>query len=441
MKFRWDNRYLHWGVTAFLVIAASMVFYYGFFQIKSLLTGVRFLFHILAPIVYGAGIAYILTSPVNYFETKLILPFFRKKGIEFKKKGRRIIRWICVLFSIILMFIVIYSFVMLLLPQLVDSVTTLINNIPRYAVISERWIYSFIEKHGWEMQKETQDLLEATPKQLQNFLSTSILPQMQEILKNLSSGIFDLMIFLKNFLIGAIVSIYILADKEVFIAKSKMILYSCMPSKWASAVIHSMRFTDNTFSGFINGKLLDSAIIGILCYIVTTIMKMPYSLLVSVIVGVTNVIPFFGPYLGAIPSAFLILLVNPVKCLYFVIFIVILQQFDGNILGPKILGESTGLSSFMVIVAILLGGGLFGVPGMFLGVPVCAVIYAMVWAMISTSLQKKEMPAKMEDYCNIDCLDEETNQPIRLQETVHTDTVKKPEFRWKKSKNCKGIKK
>ena len=433
MKFRWDNRYLHWGVTAFLVIAASMVFYYGFFQINSLLNGIHFLFRILAPIIYGSAIAYILTFPVNFFENKVIIPMFEKKGIVFQKKGRSVIRWICVLFSIFLMFVIIYAFVMLLLPQLVESITSLINNIPRYAAISEKWLYSIIEKHGWEMQEETQELLEATPKQLQNFLSTSILPQLQEILKNLSSGLFDLVIFLKNFLIGAIVSIYMLVDKEIFIAKSKMIMYSVLPSKWANAIIHSMRFTDNTFSGFINGKLLDSAIIGVLCYIVISIMKMPYALLISVIVGVTNVIPFFGPYLGAIPSAFLILLVNPLKCLYFVIFILILQQFDGNILGPKILGNSTGLSSFMVIVSILLGGGLFGIPGMFLGVPICAVLYAMVWAMISSSLQKKEMPAKMESYLNIDCLSETTHQPVPMPENA-SRTARRSEKKEKKKR-------
>ena len=152
-----------------------------------------------------------------------------------------------------------------------------------------------------------------------------------------------------------------------------MMVYAILPHKWANMLIRVMRFTDKTFGGFIYGKLLDSAIIGILCYIGTTILNLPYALLVSVIVGVTNVIPFFGPYIGAVPSAVLILLVNPIQCIYFVIFILLLQQFDGNFLGPKILGGSTGLSSFMVIVAILVGGGLFGIFGMFVGVPACAI--------------------------------------------------------------------
>ena len=250
---------------------------------------------------------------------------------------------------------------------------------------------------------------------------------MQEMLKNVSMGVFDVLIFLKNFLIGGIISIYVMADKEIFIAKSKMVIYAIMPGNWASSVIHSMRFTHQAFGGFISGKILDSAIIGVLCYIGTTLLDMPYAILVSVIVGVTNVIPFFGPYIGAVPSGLLILLVNPMKGLYFVIFILILQQFDGNILGPKILGESTGLSSFMVIVAILIGGGLFGIPGMIAGVPVCAVIYAALWNLIGKSLDDKNLPDELKDYTEIDCLDEETGQalpmpaPVKKKNKDHTE--------------------
>jgi predicted PurR-regulated permease PerM len=189
--------------------------------------------------------------------------------------------------------------------------------------------------------------------QAQDYLTTTILPQLQAMLKNISAGVFDLLIFLKNFLIGAIVSIYLMVDKEEFVAKSKMLTFVILPNRWANFLIHAMRFTSKTFGGFISGKLLDSAIIGVLCYIGTIILGTPYALLVSVIIGVTNIIPFFGPYLGAIPSIFLILLSDPIQSLYFAIFVLILQQFDGNILGPKIIGESTGLSSFLVIVSIL----------------------------------------------------------------------------------------
>ena len=238
---------------------------------------------------------------------------------------------------------------------------------------------------------------------------------MQDMLKNVSAGIFDILIFMKNFLIGAIVALYVLADKEKFVAKSKMLVYAIFPHKWANLLIHSMRFTHKTFGGFIYGKLVDSAIIGVLCYFGMLLLHMPFPILVSVIIGVTNVIPFFGPYIGAIPCILLILVVDPIKGLYFAIFILLLQQFDGNILGPKILGETTGLSSFMVIVAILIGGGLFGIPGMIAGVPVFAVLYAMVCRLISHSLSNRKMPVEEEDYVNIDCLDAKTGEALPLQ--------------------------
>ena len=235
---------------------------------------------------------------------------------------------------------------------------------------------------------------------------------MQEMLKNISAGVFELINFLKNFLIGAIVSLYLMADKEGFIAKAKMLTYTIFNTQHANFIIHSMRFTNRTFIGFFSGKILDSAIIGVLCYIGMNFLNMPYILLISVIIGVTNVIPFFGPYLGAIPSIFLILLVDPLQAIYFAIFILVLQQFDGNILGPKILGDSTGLSSFLVIVAILIGGGIFGIPGMIIGVPVFAVLYAALGRLVHISLIYKQVPDEEQKYTNIDCLDPETHEPV-----------------------------
>lgn len=415
MKFRWDNRYLHWGVTAFLVIAASMLFYYGIFHMKTLVTGIKTFLGIMAPIIYGVILAYILSPLVNLFEQKLIYPQLAKREIHLQKKGQKAIRWICVLFSMFLFWIIIYGLIMMVLPQLIRSIMSIIYSFPYYVKVVEKWLNSFIE-HGWNLNSETIDMINQYSSQAQEYLTTNILPQMQNILKNISAGIFDILIFMKNFLIGTIVALYVLADKEKFVAKSKMVVYAIFPSKWANLMIHSMRFTHKTFGGFIYGKLLDSAIIGVLCYVGTLILNMPFALLVSVIIGVTNVIPFFGPYIGAIPCILLILVVNPLKGLYFAIFILLLQQFDGNILGPKILGETTGLSSFMVIVAILIGGGLFGVPGMIAGVPVFAVIYAMLWRLIDHSLQNREMPQQEEKYVNIDCLDAKTKQVIPLKE-------------------------
>ena len=404
MKIRWNHRYVQLGVTAFLVIAASILFYYGIFHMKSLVTGIKTFFSIMAPIIYGAAIAYLLTPIVNFLERKIIFPIFEKRNKALQKKGRKAVRWICVILSVFFMFLIIYALVMMILPQLIRSIMNIIYSFPHYVNVVENWLNSVVEK-GWKLNPDMISQINQYSSRLQEYLTNTILPQMQSMMKNISASFLDLLVFLKNFLIGAIVSLYILADKEGFVAKAKMATYAVLPAKWATFLVHSMRFTHKTFGGFISGKILDSAIIGVLCYVGTSIIGTPYAILVSVIVGVTNVIPFFGPYLGAIPCILLILLVDPIQSLYFLIFILVLQQFDGNILGPKILGESTGLSSFMVIVAIMVGGGLFGVPGMIVGVPVFAVLNAAVWKLIGRSLDEKDMSADAEFYRDIDCVD------------------------------------
>lgn len=427
MKYRWDNRYLHWGVTAFLVVAASMLFYYGIFHMKTLIVGIKNAIGIMAPIIYGVILAYVLSPFVNFFEKRIIFPLLDKKDVHLQKRGIRAVRWVCVLLSMFLFGVLIYALIMMILPQLIKSIMNIIYSFPYYVDVIEKWLNSFIER-GWNMNEEAIDMLNQYSAQAQDYLTTNILPQMQSMLKNISAGVFDVLNFVKNFLIGAIVSLYVLADKEKFVAKSKMVMYAIFPAGWANTAIHAMRFTHKTFGGFFYGKILDSAIIGVLCYIGCVLLDMPYVILISVIIGVTNIIPFFGPYLGAIPCGLLILLVDPLKGVYFALFILVLQQFDGNILGPKILGDSTGLSSFMVIVSIMIGGGLFGIPGMIVGVPVCAVIYATVWNLISHSLHDKEMPSKTEEYIEIDCLDLESKKvlPLEKEEKPIQDEANQP---------------
>lgn len=421
MKFRWENRYFHIGLTAFLVIAASMLFYYGIFHMDTLIGGIRTFLSIMAPIVYGLAIAYVLNPVVNFLESYVTLPILARRNVNLEKRGKKIVRWACVLISLILLLFFIYALIMMILPQLIRSVMSIIYAFPTYVEVVENWLNSIVEK-GWDMDMEMIDMINQYSSEAQDYLTNNILPQMQAVLKNISDGVFDVLNVLKNFLIGAIVSVYVLADKEIFIARSKMIVYALFSHSTANNIIHSMRFTHQTFGGFINGKILDSAIIGVLCYVGVTILDMPYTILISVIIGVTNVIPFFGPYVGAVPCTLLILLVNPVQGVYFALFILVLQQFDGNILGPKILGDSTGLSSFMVIVAIMIGGGLFGVVGMIVGVPLCAVIYAAAWNLIGHFLRDKQMPDDTSDYLNIDCIDEESGMIVPLQEKKKTRT-------------------
>ena len=233
-----------------------------------------------------------------------------------------------------------------------------------------------------------------------------MLTKTSSFIMTVSLSVISVLKVLWNFIIGFIISIYVLASKEKFTGQAKKFVYAVFHKDIANIIINDFCFTHKTFIGFISGKVLDSIIIGVLCFIGTSILNTPYAALVSVVIGVTNVIPFFGPYLGAIPSIILIFIVDPVhplNCVYFAIFILILQQFDGNFLGPKILGNSTGLTGFWVIFAITLFGGLLGVFGMIVGVPIFAVIYAAIRSLLDAALRKKQLPTESSKYINV-CL-------------------------------------
>ena len=245
-------------------------------------------------------------------------------------------------------------------------------------------------------------LINQYSNELEDYLNSKLVPQLNVILTRFSSSIFSSMLGLLvtawNLLIGLIISVYLLVSKESFAGQSKKIIYAIWEEETANKLISNIRFVNATFGGFINGKLVDSLIIGLICFIGMTLLQLPYPLLISVIVGITNIIPFFGPYLGAIPSIVLILMVNPKQALYFAIFVLILQQFDGNFLGPKILGNKTGLSSFWVIFSITLFGGYWGILGMAIGVPVFAVIYAGIKALVNQQLVKRGFSTNTKDY-------------------------------------------
>lgn len=397
MKFFKDNPYLNWGITGFLAAAASMLFYFGIFHMNIIIDGISVVLRILMPLIYGAVIAYLLNPVLNFLEKKVIYPLLASRNRKVGKKSRKLIRYFCILLAVFLLCWVVYSLLMTIVPEILNSTVNIINNFPQFMDDMQKWAGKSLDNNP-DLNAFVLGLFDKYAVRFENYLTRDILPQLQGALLHLSSGVWDVLIFFKNIVIGIIVSVYILADKETFTARGKMLLYALCSQRWAGRILENLRFTHRTFGGFIIGKMVDSLIIGILCYLGTGILKMPYRVLVSVIVGVTNIIPFFGPYLGAVPCAFLILLVSPIKSLYFIIFILVLQQFDGNILGPKILGESTGLSSFMVILSILVGGGLFGIVGMFVGVPVCAVLYALFWRYIEKTLSYKHLPCETNSY-------------------------------------------
>lgn len=414
MKFNLDKKYLYWGLTAFSVVVASVLFYFVIFQMPTILQGISKIFTVVNPILYGAAIAYILNPLVSQLE-KTIYFICKKYKWNITPKTSSYIRFFVVILSLVIAGLCIYGLLYMLIPEVFGSITNIIDNFPRYVRNAQNWIEKYFQSDD-ALNTATIELISTASAMLENWLTNDLLPQLNSIIKNLSSSVFSIFTFLKNFLIGAIISVYLLNSKENFIARGKRTLYTFFPIETANHIIHNLRFIDDKFGGFIIGKVIDSAIIGVLCYIGTSLMNTPYALLISVIVGVTNVIPFFGPFIGAIPSAILILVVSPIKCLYFIIFILVLQQLDGNIIGPKILSGSTGLSSFMVIVAILIGGGFFGAFGMFVGVPTCSVIIAICQALMEQKMKKKELPEDLELYKNLESMDPETKLVTPLQE-------------------------
>lgn len=419
MKIKLDKNNIQWGVTAFLVLAAGALLVMLGSHLNSIIGAIKMLLGILAPIIYGLFIAYLLNPVMKFLEEKIILGLIcRKMQYTPSEKIRKLFRLISVVLSLVFMAACIYGLIALLVPQLINSIVNLTNSFPRYVTTIRQYVETLFQNDP-ELESNAVQVLEKITASLENWINNSFMPRFNEIMATFSSQIIDFLAVIKNFLIGSIISLYFLNGKETFIARGKRILYAaCGEPEFANNVLRDLRYVNRTFGGFFLGKIIDSAIIGVICYVCTSILTIPYSLLVSVIVGITNIIPFFGPFIGAVPCALLIFLVSPVKCLYFIIFIIVLQQVDGNLIGPKILSNSTGLSSFMVVVAILVGGGLFGFIGLIIGVPLFAVISQLAANLLNARLKKKGLPKAVDDYIQMDHMDTETKQPAKSMDKI-----------------------
>ena len=387
------NNYISMGVTAFLTAAAVLLFYDTLFGGKVLLA----LLETVRPILYGAFIAYLLAPMVNFFERHLFPPHPERGR---KRSQAMLIRTVGILLAWLMVWFFFYLLASVLLPELYKSVLQLIANVDKYYQTISGWVTS-LSNHLLETNPDlAQQIVEKLGDYFQDFGKwlSGLLPQLQTVMTTVSGGVWSAVNFLMDLLVGIIASVYLLATKERCAAYGRKLVYSLFPQEQVGLVLRGVRRADVIFSGFVRGKLLDSIIIGILCFVCCSILKFPYTPLVSVFVGVTNIIPFFGPFLGAIPSTFLILLVSPRQALYFVLFVLALQQLDGNVIGPKILGNTTGLSSLWVIIAILVGGGFFGVAGMFFGVPVCACLNSLINFFVDARLRKKGLSPDSGEY-------------------------------------------
>lgn len=409
MKFKLEKKYILRGLTAFLVIAGGILLYYLIFHGANLKNNLNNLLHVTRPVVNGLIIAYVMTPLLN-----LIDKYLQKLGEKCKlniEKHRGKIRGVSILLTALIFIFVIYALIAMLISQIVPSIESIVSNFDKYIADLTKWINKIFEDDS-QIGVFIQDMIRTYSTEFENLLSTVVLPQASDLIKSLSLSIISLMKLLWNFILGFVISIYLLYNKDILAGQAKKILYAFFKTNTANLVVREVRFVHHTFIGFISGKVVDSIIIGLLCFIGTTIIGTPYAALVSLIIGVTNVIPFFGPYLGAIPCIFFILVVDlahPMNCIYFAIFILLLQQFDGNVLGPKILGDSTGLSGLWVIISITLFGGIFGVFGMVIGVPIFAVLFSVVKRSVNYKLEKKKLPTDTIMYQKVGSIDSEFN--------------------------------
>jgi len=397
------------SVATFLTFCCCALFFFFLYRNQEFTAYSGQIFNILQPIVIGIVLAYLLNPIMVFVETWMLK--LLANTIKNPKQLKSVSRMLGIAGAWLLFAIIIVVLVASILPTITESIMSMIRSFPDEVNNLLAWLDEVVED-GSELEEFLNELIVNSSVWFQTWMRETLLPQMESYIASIMSGAVAGVKAVLNVFIGVVVSVYVLTSKDTFSGQAKKIIYAFFKPSKANVIIDTARKSHELFGGFITGKLLDSLIIGVLAYIVLSIMKMPYTMLVAVIIGVTNIIPFFGPFIGAIPSFFIILLQDPMKSLYFLIFIFVLQQIDGNIIGPKILGNTTGISAFWIVFSTTFFGGLWGFPGMVLGVPLTAVIHYIVRRILGYMLKKRGIPTETEDYIKLRKIDKYTNEPI-----------------------------
>lgn len=396
MKKKFENKYIYAGITGFCVLAAVMICTFVFIHIDAVFSWINRLNSALMPVYIGLVIAYLLSPLVNKVERNIFIPLFYKITKK-RKTVRSVSRAVSVAVVLLLSIVVLCWLIMLVVPEVVDSIVSLTDSLPGYYQKIVNSVNEMKGKHP-EIAKQLTESAKAIYEPLFSLLQDKLVPTGTSAVAMISDGLINAMGVLFNIVIGIIISIYLMAGKERFCAQAKRMLYSVLPIRYAESLLRLGRDINWSFAKFFSGKIIDSIIVAIFTFIVFSIAAMPYTALISVLVGVTNLIPFFGQYIGAIPSIVLVFLVSPVKGVICAVLIIVIFQIDGNILGPKIIGESIGLGSFWILFSILVFGSLFGILGMICAVPIFAVVYKTVKNWSADRLGRKGLPQNTESY-------------------------------------------
>lgn len=390
MKVDWNKKYNTIAVYSVLTFLVCLLLYLVMKNVTVIGGIISKALDVTSPIIWGIVIAYLI-NPIMMWTEKALAKLTSRK-----KPHAKLNRVLATIISVVIFLAAITAFFMIIIPQLIESITSIFNNFDTYMRNFESWINQLLENNP-EMFSMIDEKFDQIRDSLTSFIDT-LIPKLGNVLVKVGGGAVSVVNVLKDFFVGLFAAIYFLFDKEHFQAQCKKLCCAILPKSTHEDFFGICNHTNLSLSGFISGKIIDSIIIGILCFICMIIMRLDYAVLISVIIGVTNIIPIFGPIFGAVPCGLLLLISSPKQVIPFVLLIIVIQQLDGNVIGPKILGSSTGLSSFWVLFSIIVGGNLFGVAGMLLGVPIFAVIYSIVEDLINHLLKKKGMSTVTADY-------------------------------------------
>ena len=432
-RFRWDKKYLHWGVTAFLVIAASILFYLIVSNLGWLGGALKRLGEILSPFVWGLVFAYLLFPLLKIYSRHLFTPLSRWLFRKHPRKDElvpKLARGLSVFLCIVTLLLILGGLIMLVTPQLYLSIERLVVNSSAYVDQADAFIQRTLTDYP-ELESTLRGAVGNLNDGLVKWATDNLLPEMKGLIGNVASNVVSILKGIYNIIIGIVVSAYVLYDKEGFAGRCKKIVYCIFSMEAAEQILKSVQFTNQVFMSYISGKILDSLLVGLICYICCLIFNIPYAILASSVVFVSNMIPFFGPIIGGVIGTLFILMESPLKALIFGVIVIILQQFDGNVLGPRILGDRVGVKGFWIMFSIILGAGLFGFGGMLLGVPVFVVIYAFFRGLVNRKLARSGLTQETEVYSEMSHFDPQTGEPMPFTEP---EPLQKKQKRRKKDK-------
>ena len=411
------------GFYAFCVIAASITFYFFILRVDVVSNVFSKFMNIMAPVIYGLSIAFLL-NPIMQIIEKCYKNMLAKRQKELSIKNQGVLRGFSILISVTLAIMLFYVTFIFLFPEIVESLANIAKTLPEQIDALGKWMNNVVESNQF-LAVNIDKIFSTATDYITSWVQTDLLNKIDVWLGYITNGLASVFGIVFNLVIGLACSIYMLYNKEKFLAQCKKTLYAFLNKEHASITINISKDSIDIFTHSIIGKIIDSIIIGFICFVGVKILKMPYPVLISVIIGITNIIPFFGPWLGAIPCGLLILLTDPIKALYFGIFILCLQQFDGNFLTPKIVGNYIGLPAFWVLVSCLIGGGFYGVMGLILGVPIFAILYQLFRNYVAHRLKSRNLPPETKEY---DAPCEELTDKINSVEVPRENIMKQEEL-------------